>query len=241
MYINKLIYIFAGLFLILSLGGCYTNQNTPQTAADASAKTQTSASADTQNIENNGTNPGAVTLKLSDIPEFAARVTWPAFDATTAQKPEYIIKSGVEDGVWVEAKGYFKRSLEDVYKDLIDVQIMGPTYMTKDIVQKELVQNPVLTTYNMDIKLKYIMTVEFSLGVRIEALYGEDDAIGGYKYNSSKLSGTSFITTIDEQIVIRSIDNGWISVEFKSLNEATMNKENETRKHIESLFERWAS
>ena len=212
------------------LAGCHTTPNTTQTAANVQSSEIQKTSGSTE----------SVTLKDTDIPEFASLVSWPDFDIDNASEPVYKINSGVKDGVWVEAKGYFRIPLDKVYEDLVDVQIMGPTYLTDDIKQKNLVKNPVLTTYEMDIKMRYIMSVEFSVGVRIEAFYDADGNLSGYLYNSNKSDGTRFIKKIDEQLVIRHIRDDWFSAEFKSLNVASMDKEEETRKHIESLFGRWA-
>ncbi len=227
-HLNCSIIILALCSLFIQ-SGCYTNQNTTQTAANVQTPIAPQAA------ENNSN----VVLKDTDIQEFASRVQWPEFDLSTAQAPVFTIDSGVNDGVWVEAKGYFHIPLDQIFQDLTDVQVMGPTYLTNDIVQKDLVNNQVLTTYTMDIKMRYIMSVEFSIGVRIEAFYDAQGQLKGYVYQSNKSDGTRFITRIDESLVVRQLENNWFSVEFQSLNVATMNKEEETRKHIESLFDRW--
>lgn len=226
---QKVVWFALAICSLWSLAGCHTSPNTTQTAADVQRS----------DIQKTADSTGTVTLKDTDIPEFASRVSWPDFDPESAQKPVYNINSGVNDGVWVEAKGYFRIPLDKVYEDLTDVTIMGPTYLTDDIKQKNLVKNPVLTTYEMDIKMRYIMSVEFSIGVRIEAFYDADGNLSGYLYNSNKSEGTRFIKKIDEQLVVRHIRDNWFSAEFKSLNVASMDKEEETRKHIESLFGRW--
>ena len=229
-YIKSSIILLAFCHLFI-LAGCYTTQNTTQTAANVQSPIVPQAA------ENNT----SVVLKDTDIQEFASRVQWPEFDPGTTQKPVYTINSGINDGVWVEAKGYFHIPLDQIFQDLTDVQVMGPTYLTNDIQQKDLVKTQVLTTYTMDIKMRYIMSVEFSVGVRIEAFYDQDGQLKGYIYQSNKSDGTRFITRIDENLVVRQLESNWFSVEFQSLNVATMNKEEETRKHIESLFERWES
>ena len=223
-----IILLFCHLFI---QSGCYTTQNTTQTAANVQAMTTSQTSEE---------DAASVVLKDTDIPEFATRVQWPEFSTDTASAPIYTIKSGINDGVWVEGKGYFHIPLDRIYEDLTDIQVMGPTYLTKDIVQKDLVKNHGLTTYTMDSKVRYIMSVEFSIGVRIEAFYDEEGQLKGYIYQSKKSDGTRFITKIDERLVIRQIGDGWFSAESQSLNVATMNKEEETRKHIESLFDRWS-
>ena len=181
-------------------------------------------------------------LKASDMQPFADRTQWPEMPKSIEDAPVYNIKSGVDDnGVWTEGKGYFRGSLEKIYESLIDPKIMGPTYLTKDIVVDKFESTPIQTTFVMHIKMRYIMSVEFDLGIVIDTLHGEDSQTVGYRYRSSKKSGTKFITRIDEQIVINELEGGWFSVEFRSLNEATMNKEKETRKHIENLFSHWES
>ena len=178
----------------------------------------------------------------ADIQPFASRVQWPERPASPDAQPVSVIDSGVnDDGVWVEGKGFFKGTLDDVYETLINPEIMGPTYLTKNITVDDVKKSAVLTTYTMHVKMRYIMSVEFDIGITIDALYDADENVIGYRYKSTKLSGTRFITRIDEMIVVKKIDDTWFSVELQSLNEATMNKEKETRQHPESLFRYWST
>ena len=140
--------------------------------------------------------------------------------------------------VWVEGKGFFKGTLQEVYQDLIDPMIVGPIHMTKDIVQDDLVQTDLLTTYVMHVKVKYILTVEFDLTASLEPLY-DGDKQTGWIYQNEKTSGSSLLSVISTYILIREQDNGWFSVEFLSLNKAAQNKESESRGHLEALFSYW--
>lgn len=175
-------------------------------------------------------------IRADEIAPFASRVAWPD------DKTGYAVESGVTDeGVWVEGKGYFWGTLDEVYRDFLDIRLMGPSYLTDDIAASDVHTSDVLTTYTLHIAMRMIFSVEFSLSVRIDSLYDDAGRRVGLRYASRKIDGTKFIQKIDEVIVVRAIDEGRFSAEFRSLNQATMNKEKETRKHIDDLFARWAA
>ena len=230
---EKLIYILIIISLLLS--ACASTKSTESTQVQTAATVGPDSSEAQQ-------SSGSMLVHESDLKPFADRIQWPekpALDDANAQ-PSYVIESGVDEGVWLEGKGYFRGTVEDIFKTFINYEIMGPTYMTKDVVVDEYKESEVLTTYVMHVKLRYIMTVEFDVGVSIDAIYDSEDNIIGYRYSSSKKSGTRFITRIEETIVAKKLDDNWFSVEAKSLNVATMNKEEETRKHLETLFGYWS-
>ncbi len=179
------------------------------------------------------------TPQMSQIQPFADRVSWPEFNPETATEPVYEIKSGVGDNVWIEGKGYFRGSLEDVYRDLTDAMVIGPTHMTQDIVRDEFVETPDLTSYVMHVKMKYIFSIKFDLSASLRPIYSGMEQ-SGWLYHSEKTDGTTFIQMIDDTIVIEALENGWFKVEMQSLNEATKNKEDEARGHVEALFGYWA-
>ena len=176
--------------------------------------------------------------QIADVQAFANRVEWPEMPVDPEMKSAYLIKSGTEDMVWVEGKGYFKGSLQDVYKDLVDPMIIGPIHMTKDIVQDKLEQTDLATTYVMHVKVKYILTVEFDLTATLEPIFDGNTQVG-WLYQNEKTSGSSLLSVISTYILVRALDNGWFSAEFLSLNKAAQNKESESRGHLEALFGYW--
>ena len=231
---NKKIIYFILLISLLSTACASTKSSSTQAQTAASVQPQATA-------PQAESSSGSMLLYESEIQPFANRTEWPQKPETTDGQPAYTIQSGVnDDGVWVEGKGYFKGSLDHIYQTLVNPEIMGPTYLTKDIKVDELKQSPVLTTFVMHVKMRYIFSVEFDIGVTIDALYDKEDHIIGYRYSSKKLAGTKFITRIEETLIAKKVDDTWFSVEMQSLNEATMNKEAETRKHPETLFGYWA-
>lgn len=228
---GKLIYIFIIISLLSS--ACATTKTSEPTQVQTAATVQPESTGTQQ-------SSGSMLVHESDLKPFADRIQWPEKPVSDDAQPAYVIESGVDEGVWLEGKGYFKGTVEDIFKTFINSEIMGPTYMTKDVVVDEYKESEVLTTYVMHVKLRYIVSVEFDVSVFIDAIYDSEDNIIGYRYSSSKKSGTKFITRIEETIVAKKVDDNWFSVEAKSLNVATMNKEEETRKHLETLFGYWS-
>ena len=160
---------------------------------------------------------------------FASRVTWPRFDAKV---PAYAIESGSgNDGAWFEGKGFFRRSIAEILRDMGDPMVMGPSNVTRDLTRRDGSGDG---AYVLHIEMDYIMTVEFDLTVRIDAT---DDAI---HYESHKTDGTSMIDRIDEIIEVQALPDGWCSVAFQSRYDALVVKEKETRQHFEELFARWS-
>lgn len=180
------------------------------------------------------TPPG---LTFNDLQPFANRVAWP--DMPTDQTPVYNIESGIDDGVWVEGKGYFKGSLDNLYADLTDAMVVGPNHLTEDIVRDDFVETPNQTTYVMHIKMKYVMSIKFDLGATLDTLY-EGQNRAGYLFHDEKIDGTSFIKMISTTIVVKALPDNMFSVEIQSLNKAAQDKEDEARKYIQTLFGYWA-
>ena len=215
------------------LAGCATTQNAePKTTAASAAvpAPQTTESTTPKTI--------APHLQISDIQPIADRVEWPAAPAAETAVPASNIQSGIADNVWVEGKGFFRGTLQDVYNDLTDVMVIGPTHMTQNIERDEFVQTDALTSYVMHVKMKYILSVEFDLTAKLEPVFDGETQVGWF-YQSDKTAGTRFIQMISDTIIIRQIENGWFSVEMRSLNQATQDKEKEARAHVETLFSYW--
>ena len=181
-----------------------------------------------------------VGIQLSQTQPFANRVEWPAKPESAEATPVYQIESGTAENVWVGGKGYFQGNLEQVYAELINEQIIGPTHLTKDITRAEFDQGELKTSYVMHVKMKYILHIEFDLSVVIEPIFENGKRVG-WLYHSEKTGGTSFIKVISDTILIHELENNWFSVELLSVNEAAKDKEDEARKHAETLFEYWES
>lgn len=179
------------------------------------------------------------TPQQSDVQHFANRVEWPVFPTEEGVTSAFKIESGISDNVWIEGKGYFRGTLDDVYSDLTDEKIIGPTHMTQDIVRDEFVETPEKTSFVMHIKMKYVLTIKFDLTAELIPLYTKKEK-SGLLYHSEKTSGTTFIKVISETILIEQLENGWFSAEFISINVATQDKLEEARSHLEMLFNYWA-
>lgn len=175
--------------------------------------------------------------QIAEIAPFANRIEWPQ-TPESPDMPAFNMDSGADDQVWVEGKGYFKGTLDEVYADFIDPLIIGPIHLTKNIVRDQFIETEYKTSYVMHVKMKYIMTIEFDLSVTIEKIYDGDQYIG-LLYKSEKTAGTRFIETISDTILVKKLDDDRFSVEFSSINIATMDKEDEAREHLEVLFEYW--
>ena len=170
---------------------------------------------------------------------FAHHVSWPKAPEWSGNAASYLMASGTDaQGVWVEGKGYFRGTLDEVYGDFVEPQIIGPVHLTKDIKLDHFVESETATTYVMHVKMRYIMSIEFDLSARVTPLMSEGRRTG-WVYQSQKTAGTRFIEKISDRIVVRALEGDWFSVEFQSLNRATMDKEAEARGHLESLFGHW--
>ena len=212
------------LFAAILASGCASTQNVNGGKISSSTLPSIASHTDAENPR----------IFLSTLSPFAQRVTWPE-----NQDVAYHIESGTDDGVWVEGKGYFRGSLQDVYRDLIDEKIIGPTHMTQDIVRDQFVETPSRTSFVMHVKMKYILTIEFDLSAEIMPIF-EDNTQVGWIYHSQKTAGSRFIHMIDDTLVIRQIDENRFSVELQSLNRASQDKEKEARGHVETLFDTWS-
>ncbi len=225
------IIVILALFAAVFFTGCAT------TAANQAKPVivQTAPNDVAEGAENNASAEPLPTPQQADVQHFADRVAWPDL---TAEGVIYNIESGIDDGVWVEGKGFFCGTLDDVYSDLTDKKIIGPTHMTQDIERDEFVETPDKTSFVMHIKIKYGLTIKFDLSAELIPLYTQYKK-SGILYHSEKSSGTTFIKVISETILIEQMENNWFSAEFISVNVATQDKLDEARQHLENLFEHW--
>lgn len=201
------------------------------------ASTQTTKSSQTlETVVQNDAQPSPSARKTAaDIAPILEHVT-----ATTTLDAPPVIDSGTDDdGVWVEGSGIFTGSLDDVYSDLVDPLVIGPVHMTKDIAISDFASSNTRTTYVMHVKMRYILSVEFDLTALIEPFYDDIGNQIGWTYTSEKLSGSRFLTKVTTRLIVRKHGDNAFQVDFKSENVATMNKEAEARKHLETLFDYW--
>ncbi len=160
--------------------------------------------------------------------------------AATGDNPQPVIASGVGDeGVWVEGTGVFAGTLAQVYGDLADPLVIGPVHMTKNISADNFQTEQSRTTYVMHVKMRYILSIEFDLSARIEPFFDGGGHQIGWTYLSEKTAGSRFLTKVTTKLTIEAIGPNAFRVDFRSENVASMNKEAEARKHLETLFDYW--
>ena len=158
---------------------------------------------------------------------------------TSLNTPPTIASGTDDEGVWVEGSGVFSGSLADVYDDLIDPLVIGPVHMTKNITMSDLQASETRTTYVMHVKMRYIVSVEFDLAALIEPFFDENGEQIGWTYVSEKIAGSRFLSKVSTFLIIRKTENDAFQVDFRSENVATMDKESEARRHLETLFDYW--
>ena len=175
---------------------------------------------------------------------FEERVGWPVFSPESVAGVYRIVSGTDEDGAWFSGRGYFRRTLSEILADMSEPQRMGPSNVTDSLERVDFVSDDEFTAYTMQVKVSMVMTIEFELGVKIRALHEDASDPGrrtGLYYESHKTGGTRFIKRIDEFYIVREVEGGWLSIEFQSVNRATVTKEDDTRAHFEELFARWAA
>ena len=175
-------------------------------------------------------------VDVHDLSPLATRVQWP--ERPTTGYAAYRIASGKENGVWVEGRAFFRRTLDAIYGDLITPQIIGPLHMTNDFDQSGLSETPEHTAYVLHVRMRYIMNIAFDLTWQIVPIVSNGLRVG-YEVRGEKTEGSRHIERISNRFIILQLDDEWVSVEVQSLNRATMDKEDESRAYVEGLFARW--
>lgn len=227
-------YILPSFLILLLACACHSKNQTDSQSVELSTAPDVQVE---DNIENtvvlNEQQPSHTNI-------FDSRIEWPEFDISKASKPIYTIKSGTDKtGAWFEGKGYFRFDLEKLIADMTDPMKMGPSNVTQDLTRNEYIQKPESIDYKMHVAMDYIMTVDFDLAVHIDVTRNASGIISDVVYDSHKISGTSLIKRIDEYYIVHALENGWFQIEFQSLTDAMVTKENETRMHFEQLFAEW--
>lgn len=215
------VWIFCGLTAV----SCATTQPAPMP--------ETAAAAQTGAAMPEASAPAAKTA--ADIEPILQHIA-----AATAENPQPVIASGVGDGgVWVEGSGIFSGTLDQVFGDLSDPLVIGPVHMTKNITADNFQTAQLRTTYVMHVKMRYILSVEFDLSARIEPFFDAGGNQIGWTYLSEKTAGSRFLTKVTTKLTIEAVGPNAFRVDFRSENVASMNKEAEARKHLETLFDYW--
>ncbi len=227
----KISIIFSTLAIVLMFTGCATTKT--DTGSPAISVPQIQSESQEQDVSEPPKG-----IQMSSTQPFANRVEWPQVPENVDKSAAFNITSGTGDDVWVEGKGYFYGSLEDVYLDLTNEQIIGPTHMTRDIERAEFTQTELKTSYVMHIKMKYVLPIKFDLTATLEPVF-ENGELAGYLYHSEKTAGTTFIKVISDTLLVKKLDNNMFSAEFLSVNKATQDREEEARGHAETLFSYW--
>lgn len=223
--------ILSLLAIFITLTGCATTQNNISPAIVVPQ-----AQPDTQDQDISEPPKG---IQMSSTQPFANRVEWPQMPDNSDAPATFNITSGTGDDVWVEGKGYFHGTLEDIYQDLTNEQIIGPTHMTRDIERAEFTQTELRTSYVMHIKMKYVLPIKFDLTATLEPIF-ENGELAGYLYHSEKTAGTTFIKVISDTLLVKKLSNNLFSAEFLSVNIAAQDREEEARGHAETLFGYWS-
>lgn len=227
----KISIIFSILAIVLMFTGCATTKT--DTASPAISVPQAQPEIQEQTVSEPPKG-----IQMSFTQPFANRVEWPKMPENADNSASFNITSGTGDDVWVEGKGYFHGTLDDVYQDLTNEQIIGPTHMTRDIERAEFTQTELKTSYVMHIKMKYVLPIKFDLTATLEPIF-ENGELAGYLYHSEKTAGTTFIKVISDTLLVKKLDNNMFSAEFLSVNKATQDREEEARGHAETLFSYW--
>lgn len=226
---NSLSVLTACLLSLLLTMAC--SSHSPKTTETAATQSQ-EITADEEVFEETMT---CERVDLATIQTVAPRAAWP--NSPTNEYATYVIESGVDNGVWVEGKGYFKMTPDDAYQHFIDPQIIGPLHMTKTFERTDFSENNGCASFLLKVKMKYILSIEFELSHSIYPI-STDRLDIGFIMHVKKSSGTSHIKEITNTFIVKKFNDDYISIEAQSLNKATMNKPDETRQAVSGIFDR---
>jgi len=177
-------------------------------------------------------------IQKSTLTTLTTGIDWPSMPGAEDCATN-IVTSAVDDGVLVQGRAYVKRSLDDIYGDLITPLIIGPVHMTTDIELRSLEETPLKTTFVLQNTIKYIMTVDLELTWTIEPVF-ENGRRVGYYGTAEKTNGSWQIKQISNKLQILEIEPGLVSVEITSFNRAAMDKEEESKTYVTKLFDFWS-
>ncbi len=178
-------------------------------------------------------------IQKSTLTTLTTNIEWPAMPGVD-ECATNIVTSAADDGVLVQGRAYVRRSLDDIYGDLITPLIIGPVHMTTDIVMKSIEETPLKTTFVLQNTIKYIMTIDLELTWTIEPVF-ENGRRVGYYGTAEKTDGSWQIKQISNKLQILEVEPGIVSVEITSFNRAAMNKEEESKTYVTKLFDFWTN
>lgn len=171
---------------------------------------------------------------------FDSQVDWPKFEIQKDSVPTHASKCGTNSsGSWCEGKGYLHFDLEKLVRDMSTLMMMESSIENQKQTQSEVRQTPNSVDYQVHIDIDYIITVAFDLTVHIDIYRDEQNKITDIVYDSQKTSGSAVIKRIHEYFVVHALEDGWFQIEYQSLVNAIISKEDESRAHFEELFSRW--
>lgn len=218
------------IFAVILISGCATSHTAtpieyPQTAPS-----------DIPTISPEIANQGIQRSALSPLTTLTQSPELPGEDVCATS----VIESNAGDGVLVQGIAYIRSSLPELYRDMTTAEVIGPRHMTNDIVQDLFEETPLLTSFTLHVKVKYILTVEFDLEWRIEPVF-EDGKHVGYVAEAHKTSGTRYISEITNHVQVLEVEPSLFKLEITSFNRATMDKEEEAKGYVTGLFDYWTN
>ncbi len=178
-------------------------------------------------------------IQRSSLQNITTLVQWPA-KPTEDQCAASVIETSEEDGVLIEGRAYIRRSLDELYGDLITPEIIGPRHMTQDFVQDLFEETPLKTSFTLHVQMKYILTIQFDLAWTVEPVFENGKRVGYYA-TAEKTEGTRYIKQISNRLTILEEEPGLLSVEISSANHASMNKVDESKGYVVGLFDFWSN
>ena len=178
-------------------------------------------------------------IQKSSLSSFTTLVQWPD------RPPEndcasFVVKNEVNDGVLIEGRAYVRRTLDDIYGDIITPDIIGPVHMTREITRDAFEETPLKTTFVLHSRIKYIITLDLDLTWTIEPVFENGKRVGYYA-TAEKTGGTGQIKQISNKLQILEIEPGLVSAEISSFNKAIMNKTEESKAYVTMLFDVWSN
>lgn len=166
----------------------------------------------------------------------ATQCEWPQLLAD-GNFPEVLsVISGSDDGVWVEAKGYILKPIQEVIARFKMVDIVAPSHMTKNYALENFTESPSGISFDIRVLVKFILNVEFVLSWSITP-FNDGDGVA-YDIKAYKSSGTSYIQEITHHFILRALKENVTSIELRSTTKAAMDKEKEARQYVDELFSR---
>ena len=172
---------------------------------------------------------------------FESKVEWPKVNLYTAKDAVYRMDSGSDlQSAWFEGKGYFRGKPDDIFMDLLDPMVMGPSNVTQSIEKKNASELDKSIRYQMHIEMTEVITIGFDISVSINYELNQRGEKSVIVYKSELMpGGSSVMKSMHEMIYIEALNDNWYRVFYQSEYSAFVVKEKETHAHFVQLFDRW--